>query len=204
MEGIESTERVFFNQVSRKVKDFIMYLYDQIGWPFMFKQTTDSALLNWSEIALTPPAREGCVNFRVRNLGGNNKCLLSEHPPYLLRSRFPDVTFDQSAGIQIDQRRSSRTVAEMDDPDILVRGILLRNFFRGSMIFNSLANSVSLVSNDLAERFASVGRITAIGFPRWVITNSSPFLARRRYCVSRFLSSLTPTTFMAISFYYLL
>ena len=129
MESIESMERVFFNQVSRKVKNFVMQLNDQIGWPFTFKQPTNSAVLHWSEIAFTPPAREGCVDFRVRNLGSSNKCVLFEYPPYLLGSRFPDATFDQSAGIPMDQRRSSRIVGEMDDPDILTKGILLRNFF---------------------------------------------------------------------------
>lgn len=196
MESIESMKRVFFNQVFRKVKNFVMHRNDQIRWPFTFKQMKDSVALHWNKIAFTPPAREGCEDFRVRHLGCNNKCILSGHPLYLLRPRFPDVTFDQSGGNRIDQRQSSRTVAEMGDPDILTREILPKGFFRGSMIFHSLANSVSLVSDDVVERFTSVGKTTAIRFPRSVITASSPFLVCRRYSVSPFLGSLTPTTFM--------
>ena len=50
-----------------------------------------------------------------------------------------------------------------------MRGILARNFFRGSVTLFSSTSSVSLASNDVAGRTPSVGRITAKGFPRSVM-----------------------------------
>src|SRR3990172_4564535 len=197
MEGIKPAERVLFNQVSGKMENFVMHLNNQIGRPFALKQLADLFVSNWNEVPFTHPACESCIHFWVSNLGCSDDAVFSKYVAHLFRSRFPNVALNQCARVQIDHRRPSITVAEMGCPEILIKGIFDRNFFRGSRILPCPASSVNFASNEVAGRLPSVGRMTAIGFPRSVIKTSSPFLVRLRYWVSRFLSSLTPTIFIS-------
>src|SRR4030067_2360720 len=160
------------------MENFVMHLDNQIGSPFPFKQSTNLPVSNRNKVEITHSRREGCVVFWISNIGSHDIAIFSKYVAHLFRPRFPDVTFNQCACIQIDHRRPSITVAEMSCPEILIRGILDRNFFRGSRILPSPASSVNFASNEIAGRLPSAGGMTAIGFPRSVIRTSSPFLVR--------------------------
>jgi hypothetical protein len=94
VEGIESTEWILFNQISGEVKDFVMYLNNQIGWPFKFKEPAYLSVSDSGEMALAHAAREGCIDFCLSNFGSDDHHIIPEHLTNLFRSRFPDITLD--------------------------------------------------------------------------------------------------------------
>ena len=94
MEGIESTERIFFNQISGEMKDFVVHLNNQISRPFPFKEPAYLPVPDPGEIAFAHAASQGCIDFRVSNLRSNDQHLIFEQLTNLLGSLFPDVALD--------------------------------------------------------------------------------------------------------------
>jgi hypothetical protein len=99
VESIKSTEWILFNQISGEVKDFVMDLHDQIGWPFKLKEPAYLPVSVPGEIAFAHSAREGCIDFCISDFGSDDRHILSEELMNLLRSRFPDITLDERAGL---------------------------------------------------------------------------------------------------------
>ena len=94
MEGIESTERILFNQISGEMKDFVVYLNNQIGGPFKFKEPANLTVPDPGEMAFAHAASQSCVDFGVSNLRSDDYHLIFKHLTNLLGSRFPDVALD--------------------------------------------------------------------------------------------------------------
>src|SRR5439155_13960033 len=109
------------------------------------------------------------------------------------RSRLDDVAFHQCARVEIGHRRSSMMILESGRPEILIGRSRLSGLRVGSVRIPWAASFASRASR-LVARFADLmGMSSAMGLPRSVTTISSPCLVWRRYRVSLFLRSLTPT-----------